>query len=193
MRNNPITANARKLAAPLVANTARIAAGILGRRGRHRVLERVAGSVVIAAAAGASNTISTANGRTFGAGAYWVSRPHSNGPRPSPPTEATVDTSAALRRFPVGSSSASAAVNGPEAAPSARPCRTRAANNHSAAAARANTSDPSAASATADSSTLRRPIASDNGPATSREGISTATYAAKISVTTSGENPNLAS
>jgi hypothetical protein len=193
VRNNPITANARKLDVPLVANVARTAAGISGRRGRHRVLERVAGSVLIAAAAGTSNTISTANDRTCGAGAYWASRPASNGPMPRPPTDATVDTSAALRRLPVGSSSVSAAVNGPEAAPSARPCRTRAANSHAVFSAVANTSDPSAASATAGSSTARRPIASDNVPATSSEGMSTAAYAAKMSVTTSGENPNVAS
>lgn len=193
VRNNPVTAHARRLAVPLVAKTGRIVRGISGRRSRHRVGGRVVGSVASAAAAGISSTISTTKGTTSGAGAYWARTPPSRGPSPRPPAVATVDTSAALPRLPTGSSSVNAAINGPDAAPRARPCRIRAAKSHPVPVASANPSDPSAAKPTAGISTRRRPIASDNEPATSRHGISTATYEAKISVRTNGENPKRSS
>lgn len=144
------------------------------------------------AAPPSSSAISTAKGRTRGAGAYCASSPPTTGPRPRPPTDATVEARAARRRSPAGSRSVSAAVSGPEAAPTAAPCGTRAANRHPVPEARVNSSDPSAAAPIAGSSTRRWPTASAAGSASSRAGISAATYAAKIGVTTSGEKPNVA-
>ena len=125
--------------------------------------------------AGTNNPISSTNGNTRGAGAYCARNPASSGPNPSPPAVATVETNAALRRSPCGSSSVSVAVSGPVAAPIATPCRMRPANSHPVPDANANTSAPHAATNSAGSSMTRYPMASAAGPTTSSEGIRTAT------------------